>query len=1053
MSPPPQRPITFEDLQRVRGKVEQERRNPNRYDENRARRYIFNEALNEGDLDQALYDNQQWSDDYFPEGSEELRSNADISDFPNAIRFRGSDIDPDLDGFELANIAASQPNQALDFLNSRIVSPETTQSIYEGFSRAPADEINLIRTVLDRGATTSDIYEGFEGEERRQILDEINRAGRGQPNAPSIADLYAPVNQISRELKEKFDFVQQQQRDFKTRSRDVARSAASLNIPFSPGTEQQRLNFVDEIDPREKLVAEAARIIDRPPASFEDYAASNNRLVTLARDLNAIVRNNNSRNREQRYNQILPAVRESPRGDEIINAVRGAAEENQRPTLFDTGIPTPATPDDAERMRISLSFSPAEMRNELDALEERARRTGQLVIPELRNKVMESIDKEAINQLEGALRQYPEVIPLLSNAPKTIAPVGGKEEFSKYANFIDSVQQVSDPKDRADIYNSLMTERGTPQYELAGIEYDYTSGSTERQQRALERLSQLNPEAIEKLSRVSSQAASTVRPLIGGGKYVGRDDPEAREMINKIDERARVFRKAFNDLSPELRNKLFNKYTQSVDNPTELYVRYNPDTDEVIPAKIDDIGEIYGLSMTNSPPKTPSIADSRRFQAQGDISENALKFLVKNPILGTSTISFQTLSPEENRFTYDAKELPPPVSKAFTEFISKNALAGMPPGTLVVNKPLQEFDLEEVAETKGNASSTFRKQQEVIGTPANKRGLSYQRGGFGPMQGQEQSQFAYINKEGKVIPLQLYPAETPIRGELSFSGNQAKVIQSSLPSVKTYYSLDPISATALGALQKGQDLTEWWNLGRNTRIPNESNASWRELLRDDRSQLTRTDAAFEAGETGLKGIRPLKAFTPNMIRTGPTPAVRQAFERPIRSIVRNPGSLLPGLSDLIPSPEAIQTGYKQGPVAMGKQMGREFVQSLPTGAAFAGALSTPALAPFAPGVGLGFVGSAAVNAANEVIRQETGEGIVPKARQFIGTAPRTNVAGKPRMAEAPLTAEIKPLSAQGKAEMNRRQNRNELQKRMELAGERFNPRRGEFGLSEILFGR
>jgi hypothetical protein len=138
---------------------------------------------------------------------------------------------------------------------------------------------------------------------------------------------------------------------------------------------------------------------------------------------------------------------------------------------------------------------------------------------------------------------------------------------------------------------------------------------------------------------------------------------------------------------------------------------------------------------------------------------------------------------------------------------------------------------------------------------------------------------------------------------------------------------------------------------------------------------------------------------------------------------------------------------------MGKQMGREFVQSLPAGAVFASALSTPALAPFAPGIGLGFVGSAAANAANEVVRQETGEGIVPKVRQFIGTAPRTNVAGKPRMAEAPLTAEIKPLSVQGKTEMTRRQNRNELEKRLDLVKERFNPRKGEFGLSELLFGR
>lgn len=998
MPPVPRRPVTFEDLQRVQGKVEQERRSPNRYDQTRARRYIFNEALNAGDLDRALYENQQLyplEDDFdFYEGSDELRSNADIEDFRDAIPFRGQNIDPDYNEVELANIAAAQPQQARNFLNSRIVSPETTQSIYEGFSRASADERNAIRTALERGATTSDIYSNFEGDERGQILDEVNRIGRGELNAPSIAELYAPVNQISRELQDEVNFVQQQQRDFQTRSRDIASSATALNVPFSPGIEQQRLNFVDEIDPRENLVTEAARLIDRPPASFEDYVANNNRLVTLGRDLNAIVRNANSRRREQRVNQVLPEIRESPRGGEIVDAITGAVEGARQSTMFDTGIPTPpdadqpnftagssrlnflrrwGTPDDAERMRRSLDYSSAEMRNTLGDLEQRSRRTGQLVIPELQDKVMESFDEDAINRFAGALKQYPEMIPLLSRAPKAEAPVGGKEEVSKYAKFIDSVQQVSDPKDRAAIYNSLMTEGGIPQYELAGIEFDYTSGSTERQQRAIERLSQLNPEAVEKLSRVSSQAASTVRPLIGGGKYVGRDDPEARELMSRIDDRARVFKKAFDDLSPQAKTRLFDKYAQSVDNPTELYVRYNPDTDEVTPAKIDDIGEIYGLSMTNSPPMLPRIADSTSFS--GDISENALKFLAKNPILGTSSISFQTLSPDENRFTYDAKELPPAVSKAFTEFVSKNALAGMPPGTLVVNKPLQEFDLEEAAERKGDASSTFRKQQEVIGTPANKRGVAYQRGGFGPMQGTEQAQYAYINKEGKVIPLQLKPAETPIRGQLSFSGGQAKVNQSSLPSNKTYYAVDPIMGAAAGALEMG------------------------------------------------------------------------------RAIKRTPASLLPGAADLIPSPEAIQTGYKQGPAAMGKQMGREFIESLPTGAAFAAALSTPVLAPAAPGVGLGFIGSAAARAANEVVRQETGEGIVPKVRQLIGTAPRSGVASKTPLPNQPLTAEIKPLSDQSKTEMIRRQNRNELQRRADLVKERFNPTKGEFGLSELLFGR
>ena len=70
------------------------------------------------------------------------------------------------------------------------------------------------------------------------------------------------------------------------------------------------------------------------------------------------------------------------------------------------------------------------------------------------------------------------------------------------------------------------------------------------------------------------------------------------------------------------------------------------------------------------------------------------------------------------------------------------------------------------------------------------------------------------------------------------------------------------------------------------------------LLADDAKQLTRTNKAFKSGAGGIKGWRPLKAFTPDMVRTGPTPAVRQAFERPIRS-VKGLGTVKGGLFSLI----------------------------------------------------------------------------------------------------------------------------------------------------------
>lgn len=173
----------------------------------------------------------------------------------------------------------------------------------------------------------------------------------------------------------------------------------------------------------------------------------------------------------------------------------------------------------------------------------------------------------------------------------------------------------------------------------------------------------------------------------------------------------------------------------------------------------------------------------------------------------------------------------------------------------------------------------------------------------------------------------------------------------------------------------------------------------------------------------------------------------------LRNLRRTPSALLPGAADLIPSPEAIRTGYSQGPVEMGKTMAREFAESLPTAAGAAMLLSTPVAAPFAPGIGAGMVGTAGAKALNEVVRQETGEGIVPKVRQFLGTAPRTGVSAPARQGEKPLVAQIKPLTAAQRQQMNKNQTRNEMQRRMDLARERFNPRKGEFGLSELLFGR
>jgi len=73
--------------------------------------------------------------------------------------------------------------------------------------------------------------------------------------------------------------------------------------------------------------------------------------------------------------------------------------------------------------------------------------------------------------------------------------------------------------------------------------------------------------------------------------------------------------------------------------------------------------------------------------------------------------------------------------------------------------------------------------------------------------------------------------------------------------------------------------------------------------------------------------------------------------------------------------------------------------------------------------------------------------------QVLGTAPRTGLASPARQGEKPLVAQVKPLTAAQKDQMYKNQTRSEMQRRLDRAKEVFNPRKGEFGITELLLGR
>ena len=106
---------------------------------------------------------------------------------------------------------------------------------------------------------------------------------------------------------------------------------------------------------------------------------------------------------------------------------------------------------------------------------------------------------------------------------------------------------------------------------------------------------------------------------------------------------------------------------------------------------------------------------------------------------------------------------------------------------------------------------------------------------------------------------------------------------------------------------------KWWNKGRNERVIDENNASWSELLKDDMAQRGQSDESFAAGEAPPLLGRPDQAFNPFRPAekggpgSGPTPAVRQAFERPVKGLMNlgKSAATAIGIKKSIPVPSGL----------------------------------------------------------------------------------------------------------------------------------------------------
>lgn len=222
-----------------------------------------------------------------------------------------------------------------------------------------------------------------------------------------------------------------------------------------------------------------------------------------------------------------------------------------------------------------------------------------------------------------------------------------------------------------------------------------------------------------------------------------------------------------------------------------------------------------------------------------------------------------------------------------------------------------------------------------------------------------------------------------------------------------------------------------------------------------------------------------------------------------RGIVDNPalrravkGGLTIGAADFIPSREAIKDFYSGDYGSGARRMATDFAVGVPltvgTGLA-AAAFPAVASSPLLPAAGTYLVMRAGAEALDETSRQQTGETLSNKVRHTLNKlAP--GVMGTPSTGAAyagsehalrkqerleregreaiealntgswrdqPLVVpKIEALTGASLEAHNRQQaeriaarDENVLQRRLRLARERFNPSRGEFGLTELLVGR
>ena len=966
-------------------------------DTDEMREYLFEQARDTGLLDDQLEDdarnNSYWDDDdtYEPD-IQDLRDAASISDYLNEIPYsRNIEIDPDYESYNAFRFAGENPKiqQAVEAGESLVLGnvDANREALYQALrsGRLSTEDLSLLNdagrsNVLDNSdygsreiSAVDDVIRGVTGSDA-DYTPAIEAVGN------AIGDIDRVVSPVNRALRTRRGLLYQLKtsRVSDPLGEDLRGGPRGEEIVGrQPGLPLNRLANVDQ------ALSRSAEL----PATYADLSselADLNQIVGSTRGYSAVGPQLSPES------SVLPQVR-SLFSDpySLQQAVRGDRREQER-----LQAERNALYNVQRRLGIEGNLIQGEQNRTQRALDRSFTdlNLNDLEIPGLRGQLAESIEKtqekensKGLAKVMEFVEKYPEVGPYFQSP---IKPEAKKPErdLNKLAKFIDTTQQISKPEDRASLYKTMQSELGIPVEGIAQLEQKYTSGEPFQQKEAIDYINRLG--YGDALSSISESAVSKRSPVVGGGGY--KYDAEKGDLQVYTAKRQSEYRDLLRSLPFATRRALESQPPSSATSaPEEMRFGYDSDTGE---AYQDPRGD-YGIRLNTESP--PSSFDLASLDLGGNPSKNVVRYLAENPVTNVRSISFTTDAPGARSYNYDPKDIPAPVFKEMEKFIRSNVMQNMTPGTLITNQPIPTSDIIRNLENRGKTldeSSMLRRSETFTGDQPNRRAGAYRAAGFGPLI--DKMQYAYVNAEGNIVPLQP---------------------NSPTPSLRGNIRIKPTETTDTGTRPGSLAVTQ------------------------SREPLTS------------------KAY----YSTDPVTVVPQGVGEYLRAVRRTPASLLPGAADLIPSPEAIRTGYRKGALPMARQMGQEIVQSLPGAAVTSTALALAAQAPvpisaavgaLAPGVGLGLVGTAGARALNEVVRQETGEGIIPKVRQALGTAPRTGVASPARTAPY-VTPTVRPLTAAQRTEVQRQQNRNEVQRRIDLARERFNPRRGEFGLSEFLFGR